>query len=204
MEPILPNEDTRSTEEKIIAAAQKVFTQKGYAATRTRDIAEEAGINLALLNYYFRSKEKLFAQIMLANMKQLFGTVIQIMNAPDTDVDTKTELLVSGYIELLTKNPDLPMFVLSELRHNPDHLTDNIMVGNPIMNSVFVKQIKEAQPALHPFQILMSILGLTVFPYLARPMLQKIGNVDDEAYFEIMQARKPIIIKMIKNLLHNS
>lgn len=48
-----------STEEKILKAATKVFTEKGYAGTRTRDIAEEAGINLALLNYYFRSKEKL-------------------------------------------------------------------------------------------------------------------------------------------------
>ena len=49
-----------STEEKIIAAARKLFTQKGFSATKTRDIAEEAGINLALLNYYFRSKQNLF------------------------------------------------------------------------------------------------------------------------------------------------
>ena len=42
-----------TTEQKIIEAAQKIFTQKGFAATRTRDIAEESGINLALINYYF-------------------------------------------------------------------------------------------------------------------------------------------------------
>src|ERR1700748_2737311 len=59
-----------STEEKIKAAAKKLFTQKGFAATRTRDIAEEAGINLALLNYYFRSKEKLFELIMMENFRQ--------------------------------------------------------------------------------------------------------------------------------------
>jgi AcrR family transcriptional regulator len=50
-----------TTEEQIKEAARRVFTRKGYAATRTRDIAEESGHNLALLNYYFRSKEKLFA-----------------------------------------------------------------------------------------------------------------------------------------------
>ena len=55
-----------STEEKILEAASKVFTEKGFAGTRTRDIAEHAGINLALLNYYFRSKEKLFEQVMKA------------------------------------------------------------------------------------------------------------------------------------------
>ena len=53
-----------STEEKILISASKVFTEKGFSGTRTRDIAEEAGINLALLNYYFRSKEKLFEQVM--------------------------------------------------------------------------------------------------------------------------------------------
>ena len=58
-----------NTEDKILKAANKVFTQKGFAATRTRDIAAEAGINLALLNYYFRSKKKLFDIVMLENLK---------------------------------------------------------------------------------------------------------------------------------------
>ncbi len=58
-----------STEEKIKEAARRVFTQKGYAATRTRDIAEESGLNLALINYYFRSKEKLFDIIMLEHLQ---------------------------------------------------------------------------------------------------------------------------------------
>ena len=59
----IKKEPNLSTEEKIKAAARKVFMEKGYGASRTRDIAEEAGINLALLNYYFRSKEKLFNEI---------------------------------------------------------------------------------------------------------------------------------------------
>lgn len=49
-----------TTEEKIIVAARKIFTQKGFSATRTREIAEEAGVNSALVNYYFRSKKNLF------------------------------------------------------------------------------------------------------------------------------------------------
>src|ERR1700736_6685770 len=64
-----------TTEEKIKEAARKLFTQKGFAATRTRDIAEEAGINLALLNYYFRSKQKLFDLIMMENFRQFLQGV---------------------------------------------------------------------------------------------------------------------------------
>ncbi|HLZ87627.1 MAG TPA: TetR family transcriptional regulator, partial [Puia sp.] len=62
-----------STEEKIMEAARKLFTQRGFAATRTRDIAEEAGINLALLNYYFRSKQKLFDIVMMENFRRFLG-----------------------------------------------------------------------------------------------------------------------------------
>ena len=78
-----------STEHKIIAAAKTVFTKKGYSATRTRDIAAEAGINLALLNYYFRSKEKLFELIMFESASRFFLSIKSILN------DTSTLVLAS-------------------------------------------------------------------------------------------------------------
>src|ERR1044071_9731716 len=102
-----------STEEKIKAAARKVFMQKGYGASRTRDIAEAAGINLALLNYYFRSKEKLFHEIMLERVQKLFGTIAPILMDDSTSLEKKIQLMAPKYIDLLTENPDLPMFVLN-------------------------------------------------------------------------------------------
>ncbi len=82
-----------STEEKIKEAARKVFTQKGYAATRTRDIAEEAGINLALLNYYFRSKEKLFEIVILEKIHILLGKIGPAMMDEHTSIEQKVECL---------------------------------------------------------------------------------------------------------------
>ena len=70
--------ESLSTEEKIKAAASKLFTQKGFAAVKTRDIVQEAGINLALLNYYFRSKEQLFEIIMKENMGWLYVMLLLI------------------------------------------------------------------------------------------------------------------------------
>src|SRR5690606_17913886 len=109
-----------STEEKIIEAARKVFTQKGYAATRTRDIAEEAGINLALLNYYFRSKEKLFQLIMAEKVHQLFSVIFPIVNNDELTLEEKLEVMVENYINLLVAHPDLPLFVISEIKAHPD------------------------------------------------------------------------------------
>ena len=107
-----------STEEKIKEAARKVFTTKGYSATRTRDIAEEAGINIALLNYYFRSKEKLFDLVMSEKAQKLFGVIAPIFNDRKTTLETKIELFTTTYIEMLIENHELPLFVLSEIRNN--------------------------------------------------------------------------------------
>src|SRR4249920_1132140 len=97
-----------STEEKIKAAASKVFTKKGYAATRTRDIAEEAGLNLALLNYYFRSKEKLFELVMMEKMESFFGTIIPILNDTSLSLEQKIVAVSEKYTVVLLENPDLP------------------------------------------------------------------------------------------------
>src|ERR1700753_4502302 len=90
-----------TTEERIKEAARKLFTQKGFAGTRTRDIAEEAGINLALLNYYFRSKEKLFDLVMLENLGQFISGVRALFNDKATSLDQKIEALVNFYITQL-------------------------------------------------------------------------------------------------------
>src|ERR1700712_1244053 len=110
----------QSTEEKIKEAARTVFTRKGFAATRTRDIAEEAGLNLALLNYYFRSKEKLFEIIMAEKMQKFFGVLSPIVNDATTSLEKKIEQMADKYVELLSANPDLPIFVLTEVRNNPE------------------------------------------------------------------------------------
>src|ERR1700753_50334 len=104
-----------SAEQKIKEAARKLFTQKGFAATRTRDIAEEAGINLALLNYYFRSKQKLFDIIMMENFRQFIQGISFNFLEQNTTLDQKITKVVSMYIDFLTENPDLPLFILNEL-----------------------------------------------------------------------------------------
>src|SRR6202007_2839144 len=91
--------DDPSTEEKIKDAARVIFHRKGYAATRTRDIAEEAGINLALLNYYFRSKEKLFDIIMLESLYEFRQFMQTAFNDEKTSLESKIETMVGKYID---------------------------------------------------------------------------------------------------------
>jgi AcrR family transcriptional regulator len=181
-----------STEEKIKEAARKVFTQKGYSGTRTRDIAEEAGLNLALLNYYFRSKEKLFEIVMMEKMQKLFGTLAPTLNDPTTSLESKIEKVADIYIQMLSQNPDLPIFVLSEIKNNAERFQNLIQPGKLLVESAFVKQLKERRPDIHPFHFVFNILGMMIFPFVGRPVFQSVSKNPDD-FNDLMEERKKLI-----------
>jgi AcrR family transcriptional regulator len=190
-----------STEEKIKEAAGKVFTQKGYSATRTRDIAEAAGINLALLNYYFRSKQKLFEIVMLEKMQHFFGILVPILYDQSSSLDTKIKTISSNYIDLILANPDLPSFILSEAKNNPDLIFKIAQRKDFLINSVFIKQIKEKKPELNPLHFLVSLLGMCVFPFVMKPLLQKMTNMEEMAFKQMMMERKALVPVWTKAML---
>jgi AcrR family transcriptional regulator len=195
-----------STEEKIKNAARIVFYKKGYAATRTRDIAEEAGINLALLNYYFRSKEKLFNLIMTETLFDFIQHIAVVLNDEKTTLEKKVELITSNYIDLITKEPEIPTFIVTELRHNPKMLLEKIPVKQVVMRSVFFKQHQKAvengkisEP--NPLHFLMNLIGLIVFPFIAKPLLTAGGDLNKKAFDKLMQERKKLIPVWIKAMM---
>ncbi len=192
-----------STEEKIKNAARIIFHKKGFAATRTRDIAEEAGINLALLNYYFRSKEKLFDIIMLESMQNFLKSMAALFNAEQNTFDEKVESFVSNYLDFLTEQPDLPLFVLSELRSNPSGFISKIDIKQMLMKSHFIKQFQEEVKKgkiapMHPLHFLMNMVGMILFPFIGRPMLSHLGDLKEQDFMELMQQRKKLIPQWIK------
>lgn len=190
-----------SAEEKIKEAARKVFTIKGYAATRTRDIAEESGINLALLNYYFRSKEKLFHVIMAEKIQKLFGVITPIANDTNLALEIKIELIVTNYIDLLLEHPDLPLFVFSEVRNNPERFIHSTNADNLLRNSSLIKQIELKKPHINPLHFLMSLLGMVIFPFIGQPVFITSGIVNSETFQKLMDERKALIPKWIYTLL---
>lgn len=192
-----------STEEKIKQAAQKLFTKKGYAATRTRDISEEAGINLALLNYYFRSKEKLFEIVMMENLQNFFKSMIDVLNDEGASLEKKIEIFVTNYTEMLMKHPDLPLFVLSEIRANPQRLVSKMGIKEHFAKSQFMKQLHEGMAngtitPMHPLQFIMNMVGLTVFPFVASPVLKSLGDMKESDFNAFIEYRKTMIPRWVK------
>ncbi|MCZ2085500.1 MULTISPECIES: TetR/AcrR family transcriptional regulator [unclassified Kaistella] len=197
------NTEELSTEDKILIAASKVFTEKGFSGTRTRDIAEEAGINLALLNYYFRTKEKLFEQVMKVKIVLLFGQIIPIVTNEKTSLDEKIDLASVKYFEILSKNPNLPIFVLSEIQKKTSDVKSILPFEKVLNNSYLMKQIKERKPDVNPFHFLLNFLSMTVFPFLGKPILQSFDLMNDEEFQKFVEERKTMVPMWIKMMLNN-
>ncbi|MDB5228775.1 MAG: transcriptional regulator [Bacteroidota bacterium] len=200
-----------STEEKIKAAAKKLFTQKGFSATKTRDIAEEAGINLALLNYYFRSKQKLFEIVMRENVILFIGGMIDsIKNNQHLTFEKKLEILIDRYIDTLLANPDLPFFILS-VSHSGHFGGDE---KDPLFNSMkelrtaFFKDIVENIQSghlkeIHPLHIISNMMSLIVFPFAAANLLKARTGVSQKEFEKLMLERKKLIPVWLKAMFAN-
>jgi len=191
-----------STEDKILLAASKVFTEKGFSGTRTRDIAEEAGINLALLNYYFRTKEKLFEQVMKVKIVLLFGQIIPIVSNEKTTLEEKIDLASVKYFEILSKNPNLPIFILSEIQKKTSDIKSILPVDKVLKNSFIIKQIQERKPELNPFHILLNFLSMTAFPFVVKPILQTFDLMNDDEFQQFVEERKTLVPLWIKIMLN--
>ena len=191
-----------STEEKILNAAREVFTQKGFAATRTRDIADKAGINLALLNYYFRSKEKLFGQIMIEQKTALIGRIYPIVSNTETTLDEKIDLIIATYFDVLTKTPELPLFVLGETQKDPSSFAGQLPLKKMIVESSFAKQLKETRPDMNPINMIWNIFGMTIFPFISKPIFINSDLVDEVQFNELINQRKTLVPLWIKNILY--
>ncbi len=195
-----------STQEKIKQAARQVFHHKGYAATRTRDIAEAAGINLALLNYYFRSKEKLFDLIMLETMQAFLQSMAVVFNDSSSTLQEKIQTMTDRYIDLLVEEPGIPLFIMSELRAHPGQLMEKLHMKEMLMKSVFVRQYQQAVrekkiPALPFLHFLMNLMSLIVFPFIASPILQRMGDLNDRSYQNLLRERKALIPRWIAAMM---
>lgn len=195
----------KNTEQKILDAAKLVFTRQGFAAARMDEIATEAGINRALLHYYFRSKQKLFDVIFAENMGNFYATFITILGTDD-DIETKVTRLIDKELDMLMENPDLPLFIIAEATRNPQlfmEKMDNIPVKQFFQKFVQLFQDEIALgniKAINPVHVLMHIMSLCLFPFIGRPVFSHITGANKAVFEEIMLERKKLITDSVIQL----
>jgi len=191
----------QNTEEKILSAAKKVFLKEGMAGARMQDIADEAGINKAMLHYYFRSKEKLFEKIFTELSQHFFPRLVRIFES-DESLFRKIESFVGEYIDQMRQTPYLPIFVLNEVNRLPEAFIKKMMGDRkpPIkkfLDDVQAEVKKGIIKPVNPLQLLLNIISLCVFPFVARPMFQLVTNIDKTMFDKILEQRKAEVSKFI-------
>ena len=199
-------EKNSTTEQKILEAAVLEFSEKGLAGARMQEIANRAGINKALLHYYYRSKDKLFAVVFSLVFKSVVPKLTTILQS-ESDFYEKIRSFVKQYITLIQANPHIPVFVLHELSSNPARLSE-LFLGVNINFDSFIKQINAEVQAerIRPIafeDLLINILSLCIFPIIARPIFKPMLFEDDIKQYNLMIERRKIeaaefIIKAIK------
>ena len=195
------------TEEKIFEAAAEIFEEKGFAGSRMQEIADRAGINKALLHYYFRSKDKLFDAV----FAKLAGFMFQKLFAcfdNDLPLEQKLDMFYKEHINFLQKHPRLPAFIFNEINQHPERIarifgTDRI---RSIRQKLF-EQIDEEMNAgrirnIEKMQLLINVVALSVFPFAARGLVTLILEEQGMKFDDFVEKRKtelaPFIINAVK------
>ncbi|MBN2520888.1 MAG: TetR/AcrR family transcriptional regulator [Bacteroidales bacterium] len=196
-------EKDQNTESKILSAARDEFIVKGMAGARMQEIANRAGINKALLHYYYRSKEKLFMSVFRLVISKFIPNIEKILQSNDDFLD-KIRMFVNQYGNVLLKNQFLPLFILHEINRNPKSLVD-IILSHGIKPAEFFEmvniEIKKGRiKPIDPRQIIINMLSLIIFPIAGRPLLQRIiYNNDKKQYDQMLKTRLEEIPELIIN-----
>ena len=193
------------TEIKIKTAAKSLFLKKGYSATTTREIAKESDINLALLNYYFTSKWKLFEIIMFETLFDFLSKMVEVYNDEKTSLEEKIKLTCEKYIDMTIAEPLLPTFVLNELKNNPTSFL-KMPSTKMIMKSRLVAQYQEGVKKgiynkVEPIHFVTNIMSLIVFPFMCSPILKKMEKLNTKEFNTLMLERKKSIPKWIMKMI---
>jgi AcrR family transcriptional regulator len=189
------------TEDKIKQAAKEVFLREGYEGATVRQIAREAGVNVALMNYYFQSKEQLFRSIYMESFGAFFGSMVRLLNE-EIPLEVKIWKIVDRYTDFLMENPMIPLFVLAEHRKEGEGLFQELNVREVVQNSYFTRQLQaEADQGnirpVNPLHVVFSLMGNLIFPIVARPVISYVGAFDEAGFRQFMEERKKIIPEMI-------
>lgn len=199
---------TKSAEDKIKEAAIKVFLEKGFDGTTTRDIAKEAGVNSALMNYYFRSKEKLFSSVFEEMLQLFFKGLLEILNKP-ISLKEKISEMIDHDFDMFKTNPDLSNFVIHELHRNPDRFFSAVSFDKMLVHSIFAQQLNDAikEEAVRKIDIrhvLLLMKSNIQFVFQGKVMTCKIWNMTEDDFDDFAERHKVIAKEMIINYIFSS
>ena len=194
-----------NTEEKILKAAISVFHRKGLHGARMQEIADEAGINKAMLYYYFTTKEQLFEVVFEKTVLQIFPKINSLLTS-DLPLMLKIEVFVNTYTDILKEHYYATGFVISELNFNTEKATDLMVKKSGWNMSVFEKQVNDAiaQGVIRPVdvrELITHMFSVVIFPFIIMKMFMKRFNMNEQEYLNFLDNRKKETVRLLMEYL---
>jgi len=194
-------QEDQNTEQKILNAANEVFQEKGFYGARMQEIANKAGINKALLHYYYRSKEKLFETVFSAAVSLMAPKIRQII-ASDEHLFDKIRRFTNEYISFLSCHTFLPAFVINELNKNPKLIQDVFMheIGDSLQKLRNDVQLLVDKGEIKPVKVehvLVNMISMSLFPIIAKPLLKTMFFKSENEYMQFLNERKKLVADLI-------
>jgi TetR/AcrR family transcriptional regulator len=171
-----------------------------------QEIANEAGITRTSLNYYYRSKDKLFEAVFRNTMSQFVPKLAELLHSTSSlseYMPRMAEIIIDSMIE----RPQIPVFVLAELTSNPERVPQ--LMGELGLHPAQVLQKMRGDDRfsrlpVDPRQVMMNLLAMCIFPFAGKPMLVSVMyQGDEQAFIEAMKQRKKLIPAMIEAMVKN-
>lgn len=204
----MPDSKEKATEELILDAAMKIFTRRGYAGARMEEIAKEAGINRALLHYYYRDKETMFNIIFETRFKEFFTGLFSIFQGSSSLLEM-IRLMIHHEISVLSKHPDLARFMIMEIAQQPERLVQygqkfglnpRLLLEN-FQNKVNQEVAEGKIKAIEPKQLLINIISICIYPFVAKPIIKTMMQMDENSFNDLMDRRKNDAYEFIINAI---
>ncbi len=196
---------TRSVEQNIFDAAEEIFHEHGFDGARMQEIADRAGINKAMLHYYFRSKDRLFQTVFSAALDRMLQRIVEPL-ASDLPLGIKIRRFVETYVDELHRHPKMPGFIITELNRHPERLKEAALKHIVPVLPKIQEQIDESvgEGRIKPVEaedLIVNLVSLCTFPFLARPVMQAVLGADPSRYDAFLDKRKTSITDFVFNAL---
>ena len=195
--------DEQQTEKLIKQKAKILFFQKGFLDATTQEIADEAGINRALIHYYFRSREQLRDLLLDETLTEKKDKVRKILTSSQPFREK-----IANYIDTIVDYglayPYLDNFIISETARRPDRVelfcSKDRIKSSDLIREQLEEEITNGKIApISAEHFMINLSALCNYPLLAKSVLKAIHGLTDSAYHDFLVERKQIIYRTIFN-----
>lgn len=191
------------TEKLIKEKAKILFFQKGFLNATTQEIADEAGVNRALIHYYFRSREQMLETLLDETLQEKKNRVRDILTS-ELPFREKIAHYIDTVVDYGLRYPFLDNFIISEIARRPDKVklfcAKDRFKSSELIQEALEKEIRKGKIAsVSPEHFMVNLISLCNYPLLAKSVIQTIHGLTDTAYRKFLVERKRIIFRTIFN-----